>query len=153
MCRPVWPHSYRRQLTIPIEIRWFYDRYDAIGRCIAEAIHSDDRHCFNVNIVSDDEDIVIIWRMKRRLKKVVKRRKCWVYLYLYFNRSGELVRVVMRELEQNREGFTSFYAGWYNEVQVVLAWINRILPVTEDEVFSNTFYKFNICYLARVCIT
>jgi hypothetical protein len=75
-----------------------------------------------VNIVSDDEDIVIIWWMKRRLKKVVKRRKCWVYLYLYFNRSGELVRVVMRELEQNREGFTPFYTGWYNEVQnVVLA--------------------------------
>jgi hypothetical protein len=60
----------------------------------------------------------------------------------------------MRELEQNREGFTPFYTGWYNEVQnVVLAWINRILPVTEDEIFSNIFYKFNICYLARVCIT
>jgi hypothetical protein len=50
-----------------------------------------------VKIVSDDEDIVIIWWMKRRLKKVVKRRKCWVYLY--FNRNGKIVRVVMTELE------------------------------------------------------
>jgi hypothetical protein len=73
-----------------------------------------------VNIVSDDEDIVIIWWMKTSSKKVVRRRKCWIYLY--FNRSGEIVRGVMREVEQNREGFTSFYTGWYNEVQnVVLA--------------------------------
>ena len=92
-----------------------YDRYDAIRRCIAETIHSDDTRCFSVNIVSDDEDIVVIWWMKRRSKKVVKRRRYWVYLY--FNRSGEIVSVVMRELEQNRERFTSFYDGRHNEVQ------------------------------------
>jgi len=50
-----------------------------------------------VNIVSDEEEIVVIWWMTRRSKKVAKRRKCWVYLY--FNRSGEIVRVAMRELE------------------------------------------------------
>jgi len=58
-----------------------YDRYEAIGRCIAEVIHSDDTQSFSVNVVSDDEDIVVSWWMKRRWEKVVKRRKYWVYLY------------------------------------------------------------------------
>jgi hypothetical protein len=57
---------------------------------ITEAIHSDDTHCFSVNTVSDDADIFVILWMKRRSKKVEKRRKYWVYLY--FNRSGEIVR-------------------------------------------------------------
>jgi hypothetical protein len=45
--------------------------------------------------------------MKGRSKNVVKRGKYWGCPY--FNRSSEIVRVVMGELEQNRERFTSFY--------------------------------------------
>jgi hypothetical protein len=41
---------------------------------------------------------------EKKIEKVVKRRKYWVYLY--FNRSDEIFRVVTGELEQNRERFT-----------------------------------------------
>jgi hypothetical protein len=70
-----------------------------------EAIHPGDTHCFSMNMSSDEQDVFVIWWM-RRLKKKVTRRQYWGS---HFNRSGELGSVIDTEPDQDSERFRSFY--------------------------------------------
>jgi hypothetical protein len=42
-----------------------------------EAFHSDDMHCFGKNMLSVEDDTLIAWWMKRRVKKKVTSSKYW----------------------------------------------------------------------------
>jgi hypothetical protein len=69
---------------------------------------SDDMHSFSVNMSSEGEGIFIIWCIRERSKKKATRRM--YRIHPCFNRRDELGSfVVVRELDQDTEGFRPFY--------------------------------------------
>jgi hypothetical protein len=60
-----------------IAVRWKFDE-DMIDT--NDVVLARWRQCCSIDLSSDEEDVFVVWWMKRRLKKKTIR-KCWVHPY------------------------------------------------------------------------